>query len=407
MANDQGPQRSNGDGGEMSSAEPQPRILIYAPSPAGGLTEHIHYQAGELVRRGYDVRVLCRRDFCKPIGSGGYRQERRLFRVGGASRIKRILRAVAAVVNYYVLAWRIVRLRPGFVLLEANAEFRALAWFLPHWLLRLTGTIYLANFHDPLRGPERGLGRWIHGLNIRLAYAALSGGLIHAPVPSRAYLPRRLVIREAPFGPYADLAGKPLTFTLRDRFDIPEGDFVVLAFGHIADRKNLDLLIAALADVPGAHLVIAGQAVSQADRPLAFYRETALRRGVGDRVHFAAGFILEADIPAYFAAADAAALTYSRAFVSQSGVLQIAALFGRPLLASGGQGPLRETVERFGLGVTVEPDSVAAIAAGLRRLMADRSDLSENFAGYRATTSWEVNVDRLLEVVAVARRRAD
>ena len=70
---------------------------------------------------------------------------------------------------------------------------------------------------------------------------------------------------------------------------------------------------------------------------------------------------------------------------------------GRP--ASGGPGPLPATVARYGLGVAVEPDSAAAIAAGLARLVAERPDVAAGFAEYRTSTSWEVNVDRLLEVV--------
>ena len=386
-----------------ATSDPAPgRVVVFAPSSFGGLAEHVHYQADELARRRWDVHVLCRPDFCKPAGSSRYRQERRLFLVRGSSVARRILRAGAAIAEYQVLAARILRLRPAFVLLEANAEYHAPLWFLPHWLLSKLGVVYLANFHDPVRATRWG-PRWIHRLTLRLAYAPLAGGLIHGPPPSSAYLPARLVLREAPFGPYTDLAGKPATFDLRARFGIPGDAFLVLAFGHIADRKNLDLLIAALAAAPEAHLVIAGQTTSRADRPLSYYRDAARRHGVEDTVHFVSEFILEADIPAYFVAADAVALTYTRSFVSQSGVLQIAALFDCPLLASGGQGPLREAVERFGLGLTVEPDSAEAIAAGLRRLIVERPEVAEGFARYRATTSWRVNVDRLLEVVAMAR----
>jgi hypothetical protein len=83
-------------------------------------------------------------------------------------------------------------------------------------------------------------------------------------------------------------------------------------------------------------------------------------------------------------------------------VLQIAALFDRPVLASGGAGPLRQTVDAFGLGLTIEPDSAVAIAAGLRELVARRPGLSAQFARYRATMSWRANVDRLLEVAGLA-----
>ena len=378
-------------------------VLIFAPSPIGGLTEHVHYQATELARRGFAVTVLCRADFAKPAAATDYRQERRLLTRPGSSLAARLLRAALGIVNWYILAWRIVRLRPGFVLLEANNEYYAVAWFLPHLLLRLAGVVTVTNFHDPVRGPHRGLAWLSHAVNIRLAYAALDGGLIHGPPPPAAFLPARLVIRQAPFGPFTDLLGKAPPFDLRERLGIAREAFVVLAFGHTADRKNLDLVIAALAEVPQAHLVVAGRATSVSDRPIAFYADCARRAGVADRVQFVTEFIAEADIPAYFAAADAIALTYARGFVSQSGVLQVAALWDRPLLASGGSGPLCDTVEAFDLGLTIEPGSVAAITTGLRRLIDHPQDRAANFARYRATTSWGVNIDRLLEVVGAVR----
>ena len=379
------------------------RVLIYAPSPIGGLAEHVHYQASELARRGFAVTVLCRPDFAKPEAATAYAQDRRLLTRPGSSLAARIVRTALGIANWYILAWRIVRLRPEFVLLEANSEFHAVLWFLPHWLLHLAGTVYVTNFHDPVRGPARGFGRWTHAVSIRLAYASLGGGLIHGPAPPRAFLPPRLTIREAPFGPFTDLLGKPPGFDLRERLGIAPDAYVVLAFGHVADRKNLDLLIDALAPVPEAWLVVAGRATSAHDRPIEFYADRARRAGVAGRVRFVTEFIAEADIPAYFAAADCIALTYARGFVSQSGVLQIAALWDRPLLASGGAGPLRDTVEGFGLGLAIEPDSTLETVAGLRRLIDEPKDRSAAFARYRATTSWAVNIDRLLEVVSQVR----
>jgi glycosyltransferase involved in cell wall biosynthesis len=375
-------------------------VLAFAPTPFGGLAEYLHRQASELARRGLAVRLLCRRDFVKTASAVPYAQDRKL--IGGPKEggtAARLARAAGLVLNRYILAWHIVRLRPAFVLLEANDELLAPVWFLPHWLLRRWGGVaYLANFHDPVRGPEHG-ANWPHLLRERLSYAALSGGLIHGPPPPRAHLPARLIVREAPHGLYNGLRESPPAFDLRSRLAIPPGAFVLLAFGHVADRKNLDLVIAALGHAPAVHLIVAGAVISRRDRPFAHYAERASQAGVTDRVHLIEGFVPETEVSAWFAGADAISLTYGRRFVSQSGVLHVAALWDKPLLASGGDGPLPRTVDEYGLGIVVEPDSVPAIAAGLARLVAERPDVSANFARYRASTSWAVNVDRLLEVV--------
>lgn len=383
---------------------PAQRVLFYGPTPLGGLAEHVHYQARELARRGFAATVLCRNDFSKDGAAAGYRAERTLLAVRGSGIAARIGRVLAEIANRWLLALRVVTLRPAFVVLEANTEYLAAAWAWPHIVLRATGAVYLANFHDPVRARRFGPGWW-HRLTLALAYAPLHGGLIHGPPPAAAFLPRRIALREAPFGAFDEIGRIP-PFDLRARLGIASEAFLLLAFGHVADRKNLDLTIAALGEAPAAHLVIAGDVVSRGDRPLAAYAALAGQHGVADRVHFAAGFIPEAEIAAYFAAADAVALTYARGFVSQSGVLQIAALWDRPVLAAGGNGPLRETVERFALGVVVEPDSGLAIAQGLRTLIAERREVAAGFARYRASQSWAVNVDAMLELVASARGAA-
>ena len=172
----------------------------------------------------------------------------------------------------------------------------------------------------------------------------------------------------------------------------------------MADRKNLALLIAALAEAPGVHLLVAGTANRSSGKQVADYRRLADQAGLADRVHFDERFIPDADIPAYFAAADIVALTYSRGFVSQSGVLQHAAAFRRPVLVSCGPGPLRETMEHFALGELVEPDSISAIAAGLSRMLAEPVDRAAAFAAYARTASWEANVDQLLALIDDLRR---
>lgn len=380
------------------------RVLFFAPSPRGGMAEHVHYQADELARRGFEVVMLLRPDFVKRGAPVRYRIDPALAQPRDRAGWSRIARVVAGIGHYYQLAGRVIRWRPAFVVWEANSEYYALAWAWLHWLLRLRGMIAIANFHDPVRA-RRWRPDWWHRVTLALAYAPLSAGLIHGPVPADARIPRRLIMREAPFGSFEDLVAKAAPFDLRQRLSLPADAFVLLAFGHIADRKNLDLVIAALAQIRQAYLVVAGSDPPRSQRPVESYADLAARRGVSDRVRFVTGFIPEAEITGYFAGCNAVCLTYDRAFVSQSGVLQIAALWDRPVLAAGGDGPLRQAVERFGLGVTVAPDSAPAIAAGLESLIGGAVDRSAAFARYRATASWRVNVDRMLDAVAHVQAR--
>ena len=372
-------------------------VLVFAPSSVGGIGEHVHYQSLELARRGVAVTVLCRADAIRTPPPGTYRQLRVLPADHAGRGLGRVTQVLAATAGYWLLAGWVLRRRPDMVLLEANSEYFAPLWAWPHLVLsRLVGIPYVANFHDPLRarhfGPE-----WLHRWSIALANAILWGGLIHGAPPPGAVLPSRLQLVIAPLGGFDETAHGSASFDLRARMRIDREAFVLLAFGHLADRKNLDLLIMALAEVPHVQLVVAGEASSGSQRPAQFYRDLAERIGVGARVHFATGFIPDGDIPAYFSAADAVALTYNREFVSQSGVLQHAVDWSKPIVASSGPGPLRDTVERHGLGVFVEPDDVAALVAGINALLHDRPP-PQNFGRYRDLASWSVNIDCLIDL---------
>jgi glycosyltransferase involved in cell wall biosynthesis len=92
-------------------------------------------------------------------------------------------------------------------------------------------------------------------------------------------------------------------------------------------------------------------------------------------------------------------------YVSQSGVLHVAANWNRPVLASGGPGPLVETVRRFGLGEIVVPDSVDSLVEGMQRMIergretqADR----DAWEAFREHASWGRNADLLLAAVEAA-----
>lgn len=385
-----------------SSARPL-SYLFYSPSVGGGFPRHSHYQASELAGRGAQVTMLCRPDFPVQPAPGTYRRMPRLIAVTGPGTWRKALRVLAAIANNWLLAWFVFRRRPDVVLLEANTEYFAPWWAWPHILLARTGRVtYLANFHDPVRhnrfGPD-----WWHRLSLFLALRPLSGGLIHGAVPPGADIPPWVRISQVPHGLFEETGAAPPAFDLRERLGIAPGAFVLLSFGLIGDRKNIDLLIDALAEVPEAVLVVAGEDVSATQRPASFYRDHAHRRGVADRVFFVTEYIPEDEVSAYFHAADAVALTYHRAFVSQSGVLQLAVVAAKPVLASSGPGPLREAVEGK-LGLFVEPDSVPAIVAGLRRLIGGWTPPPGASAQYRDHASWAGNVDGLVALVDALRQ---
>lgn len=188
----------------------------------------------------------------------------------------------------------------------------------------------------------------VHGDGLRRAAIAAFG----KPADRVHALPHPAIPR------YAELARERRLFRRED------GAFSVLMFGRMFAYKGLEHLIRAEAmarpQTPALRVTIAGRG----DDPWAF------RELMGDpaRYDIRRRFIEDEETAQLFLDADVVALPYVEA--SQSGVLNIAATFGRPVVATD-VGELRATVEGAGMGLVVPPGDPAALARAIARLAAD------------------------------------
>lgn len=140
----------------------------------------------------------------------------------------------------------------------------------------------------------------------------------------------------------------------------PEGPLLV-AVGRLVPVKNHELAIRALADVPGAILVIVG------DGPLLEeLRACARETGVADRVVFTG---LRSDARALIGAADAVVLPSSSEGLPLVALETLAA--GTPLVATDVRG-MRELVGEAA-ALLVPSNDATAVAEALRRVLGDRS----------------------------------
>lgn len=365
-------------------------LLIYCPLSHGGVAEYAHYQARALHGLGVRVCVLAAKDFMRGRDVP-YPVERILpmAPAGKSGLLRRFRHALWLVALPWLLAARIWRTRPASVLLASYSEYLSPFWIWPHLLLRHWRDLrYGANLHDPVRDFQLG-PYWWHRLSVRLAYAGLDYVVVHQTGFPAGTVPPQVTIHEAPHGVY-DIAGLARPAGARERNPQSAlGASVLLCFGHIRDNKNIDLLIRALPNFPNLHLVVAGPPPAAGQRPLEYYLEVAREAGAAGRVHVDSQFIVDEEIASYFVQADWIAVTYARSFYSQSGVLNIAARARKQVLASSGPSPLRTAVERYGLGVFVEPDSQEAVVRGLRTLM-DNPPMPD-WEGYENYASWTTN----------------
>ena len=383
-----------------------PTILIFAPSVGGGIAEYAYYQAAALEKAGAKVTCVVAPSFLnrRPAGFETINCLGDPPVAGDSRLIKRVQMCWCILANHWVLAWQIWKRRPDLVLLDSYSEYLSPLWVWPHWLLaHFLGVRYAATLHDPVRnfvvGPV-----WWHKLSVRLAYLPLDFVLVHRQLPEHSPVPASVRVVQVPHGLY-EISGPSVSAEeIRQSWGVKEGQKVFLAFGFVRDGKNLDLAMQALAEVPNAFLVVAGSVASGKEKKFAHYRELAAQLGVLDRCHFAEGFVADDELGKYFAGADFVLLTYTASFHSQSGVLNIAARARKPVLASSAPSPLIESVQKFQLGITLVPDSPAAVVAGMKKLLS--TPPSPQWEAYEAVASWAVNAKGVLQAAGLEAKAA-
>ena len=362
----------------------------------GGIAEHTFYQANALKSQGARVTCLTSSSFLNGRPTDFQKISCLPNPVDNGSGIAKKLRMACRIIwSRYVLAWQIIKQRPDLVLLDSYVEYLAPLWVDPHiFLSRILGFCYAANLHDPVRSYVIG-PRWWHRLSVWLAYQPLDFVLVHHELADRSVVPQRVKVVVAPHGLYDVNLGDFDAVQVREKWGIKAEQKVFLSFGYVRDGKNIDLVINALKEVPEAVLVVAGTVASTKDRTFQDYRDLAAELGVADRCRFFEGYLRDEELGKYFTGADFVLLTYSSAFHSQSGVLNLAANARKPVLASASPSPMIEAVAQYQLGVAVEPDSAEAVVKGMKSLIHHK--IAYNWNGYEDFASWDVNARRVLD----------
>jgi glycosyltransferase involved in cell wall biosynthesis len=167
------------------------------------------------------------------------------------------------------------------------------------------------------------------------------------PRPRAHYVPTFPTIESAAAVARADLA-------------TPGDATVLLTLSRLHEKKGLDVLLRALAGLPACVAWIAGDGPLEAD-----LKALSARLGIADRVHFLGW---RNDRGALLRAADICVLP-SR-WEPFGTVMLEAWAAGAPLVAAASQGP-SALIEDGGNGLLVPVDDAAALAAAIRRLLAD------------------------------------
>ena len=168
--------------------------------------------------------------------------------------------------------------------------------------------------------------------------------------------------------------------------------FCVLCFGFLAPYKGLEAALgAARLAGEGVELVIAG---GEHPRLAGDGYADALRHAAPDNARFA-GYVADADVARWFAAADVALLPYPQPFAS-SGPLALALAHGTPVLLSDALAGTVGAPDE--LAVPTDPAAIAARVAALAADVAGRERLRAAAATLASGRGWPEVARRHLDL---------
>jgi glycosyltransferase involved in cell wall biosynthesis len=271
------------------------------------------------------------------------------------------LRALPVLGRLARLALDLGRAARGSDVVYANSQKAFLLAALP---ARLVGRPLIWHLHDILDGTHFGRAQRI--VQARLANACAARVIVPSQAAAEAFVRaggRRDRVTVVPNGLDLTLDPRPAT-ELRAELGLPAGPLIGV-FSRLAPWKGQDVVIEALAQVPGLRCIVVGSALFGEDAYAAGLRDLAASRGVADRVLFLGQ---RSDVPRLMQAVDA--VVHPSVDPEPFGrTLVEAMLAGVPVVATDA-GASTEILDGGALGTLVPPRRPDRIAAALTEILA-------------------------------------
>lgn len=238
-------------------------------------------------------------------------------------------------------------------------------------LYKACGRQVVLTAHNVNAAKRDGADSWINRTTLRVQYALSDHVFVHTQ-KMKSELCRDFgvpadKVTVIPFGINDTTPRRGLgRVDARALIGVPPAARVGLFFGQIAPYKGLHHLVDALPtilrDVPDFHLVIAGKVKRGHEEYWEPIRQRLAHDSLRDHVTLRIEHIPDADVEAYFVAADVALLPYVD--ISQSGVPFLAFSFGAPVVATD-VGSLKEDVIPGRTGEICAPGDPKAFAGAV------------------------------------------
>lgn len=385
------------------------RITVVEQNGTGGLAHYAYQICTALANEGHDVTLITAKLYELENFPHNFKLDRRLDlwdlfdrRVESLPRnalhailrkvfwqSRRAIRALKLVNAWIGLTSFLEKDRPDIVQFgKMNFPFEAL--FLAH--MKRNGLVLTEICHEFERRESSGLlSRYVDGLyrNIYTNYKAI---FFHAQQNRDRFLALfpeipadcTHVIHHGNEGMFLSLAADVTSADLRTRYHLDSGETVILFFGLLAPSKGIPVLIRAMEKVTqaqGVKLLIAGYPAKNMD--LAELYDLVEARGLKDTVIFDVRYIPIGEVSALMDLASMVIFPYLSS--TQSGSLQVAYSFGKPVIATR-VGGLAEAVEDGRNGYLIPVDDTDALADNISALLLD-PDMAASMGKYNKEQS--------------------
>ncbi|MES2309051.1 MAG: glycosyltransferase [Verrucomicrobiota bacterium] len=379
------------------------KLIYFCPETRGGLADYSWAQAEAIARQEVDVLFVTKPGFQR-VSAAGVRVLDALKedpeRVSKIRWVRRYRRLQTLIKNMAILRGLILSLHVKEVIWSSFFEYGSPLWAGHFEDLLQHGVRMGVMVHDPIRDYRIGPGWWYRRSISRakglfhcfFSHTVSLGPTSHENILADPWIQN--LTHLVPHGLYCFPASTRSREEMRRQWNIPEDVRVWLSFGHIRDGKNLDRVIEALAEVPHDYLWVVGREQSAEQKPVEFYQAFAEKKGIADRCRWTHEHVPEEEVGNYFEASDGVLLTYSKDFHSSSGVLSHAVHFRRPVIVSGGEGPLLQEVKDYHLGKIIESESSMALREAM--LQWSSKDKVAEWDRYERDHSWDENAKRVL-----------
>ena len=172
---------------------------------------------------------------------------------------------------------------------------------------------------------------------------------------------------------------------------------IILFFGFIRDYKGLDVLFQAMSELKNkiaVKLIIAGEFYTDKEKYIRLIETLKIK----ENIHLFTDFIPTSEVKYYFSACDAVILPYKDA--TQSGIVQIAMNFKKPVIASN-VGGLGEVVHHNKTGFIVDKANPSLLANAILEFYDGKKEKEfvENIENEISKYSWEKFVKNMMELI--------